>query len=130
MARSCTRTPRTATSTTSRSRGRSSRRPPTSTPPRTSCWATPAAMSCHPSSSRRASCASGCAEAKRRLDAKRAAEQNPVPRSRPQRLREAEQRHEQEFELELELVPPDTRTPVSYTHLRAHETDSYLVCRL
>ena len=22
------------------------------------------------------------------------------------------------------------RTPVSYTHLRAHETDSYLVCRL
>src|SRR5664279_5832635 len=26
---------------------------------------------------------------------------------------------------------PDYRTmPVSYTHLRAHETDSYLVCRL
>src|SRR5665647_1987366 len=24
----------------------------------------------------------------------------------------------------------DTYTPVSYTHLRAHETDSYLVCRL
>ena len=23
-----------------------------------------------------------------------------------------------------------TQTPVSYTHLRAHETDSYLVCRL
>src|SRR5665647_3666011 len=23
-----------------------------------------------------------------------------------------------------------TRPPVSYTHLRAHETDSYLVCRL
>src|SRR5664279_5786579 len=23
-----------------------------------------------------------------------------------------------------------TRRPVSYTHLRAHETDSYLVCRL
>ena len=22
------------------------------------------------------------------------------------------------------------RAPVSYTHLRAHETDSYLVCRL
>ena len=22
------------------------------------------------------------------------------------------------------------KTPVSYTHLRAHETDSYLVCRL
>ena len=22
------------------------------------------------------------------------------------------------------------QTPVSYTHLRAHETDSYLVCRL
>src|SRR5665647_2874206 len=26
------------------------------------------------------------------------------------------------------LSPPGT--PVSYTHLRAHETDSYLVCRL
>ena len=25
---------------------------------------------------------------------------------------------------------PQTREPVSYTHLRAHETDSYLVCRL
>src|SRR5665647_3727868 len=24
----------------------------------------------------------------------------------------------------------DTHGPVSYTHLRAHETDSYLVCRL
>src|SRR5665647_1772600 len=24
----------------------------------------------------------------------------------------------------------DDNTPVSYTHLRAHETDSYLVCRL
>ena len=24
----------------------------------------------------------------------------------------------------------DTLAPVSYTHLRAHETDSYLVCRL
>src|SRR5665647_2068308 len=24
----------------------------------------------------------------------------------------------------------DGRVPVSYTHLRAHETDSYLVCRL
>src|SRR5665647_3848002 len=28
---------------------------------------------------------------------------------------------------EVELVRPE---PVSYTHLRAHETDSYLVCRL
>src|SRR5665647_3860191 len=25
---------------------------------------------------------------------------------------------------------PDPGGPVSYTHLRAHETDSYLVCRL
>src|SRR5665647_1894248 len=25
---------------------------------------------------------------------------------------------------------PDVLHPVSYTHLRAHETDSYLVCRL
>src|SRR5665647_1825581 len=30
-------------------------------------------------------------------------------------------------ELELELKKGN---PVSYTHLRAHETDSYLVCRL
>src|SRR5665647_3785955 len=28
----------------------------------------------------------------------------------------------------LRVVPEDE--PVSYTHLRAHETDSYLVCRL
>src|SRR5680860_1773758 len=29
------------------------------------------------------------------------------------------------------LVPaPRSAPPVSYTHLRAHETDSYLVCRL
>src|SRR5665647_2773384 len=27
-------------------------------------------------------------------------------------------------------VLADARTAVSYTHLRAHETDSYLVCRL
>src|SRR5664279_117286 len=28
-------------------------------------------------------------------------------------------------------IPPTIRQePVSYTHLRAHETDSYLVCRL
>src|SRR5680860_1541867 len=26
--------------------------------------------------------------------------------------------------------PPQRGEPVSYTHLRAHETDSYLVCRL
>src|SRR5665647_3297562 len=28
------------------------------------------------------------------------------------------------------IVDGQTRHPVSYTHLRAHETDSYLVCRL
>src|SRR5680860_1842415 len=28
------------------------------------------------------------------------------------------------------VVLPQERRPVSYTHLRAHETDSYLVCRL
>jgi hypothetical protein len=39
-------------------------------------------------------------EAKQRLDAKRAAEQEPVPRSRPERLREAKKRLEQELELE------------------------------
>src|SRR5680860_1717627 len=30
----------------------------------------------------------------------------------------------------LRKVDPDEAQPVSYTHLRAHETDSYLVCRL
>src|SRR5664279_5519617 len=30
----------------------------------------------------------------------------------------------------LFAVPWNALTPVSYTHLRAHETDSYLVCRL
>jgi transposase len=39
-------------------------------------------------------------EAKQRLDAKRAAEQQSVPRSRPERLREAKKRLEQELELE------------------------------
>src|SRR5665647_898528 len=29
-----------------------------------------------------------------------------------------------------EALPEDGILPVSYTHLRAHETDSYLVCRL
>ena len=29
----------------------------------------------------------------------------------------------------LSIIVPDSG-PVSYTHLRAHETDSYLVCRL
>ena len=28
------------------------------------------------------------------------------------------------------VVNPDAGLAVSYTHLRAHETDSYLVCRL
>src|SRR5665647_753228 len=34
---------------------------------------------------------------------------------------------------DLPLTPngeDEAREPVSYTHLRAHETDSYLVCRL
>ena len=30
---------------------------------------------------------------------------------------------------DLDVIPP-YGIPVSYTHLRAHETDSYLVCRL
>src|SRR5665647_3609901 len=34
-----------------------------------------------------------------------------------------------EFE-DLVAVEIRDRDPVSYTHLRAHETDSYLVCRL
>ena len=29
-----------------------------------------------------------------------------------------------------EQILQDIAAPVSYTHLRAHETDSYLVCRL
>ncbi|MDP9243450.1 MAG: WYL domain-containing protein, partial [Chloroflexota bacterium] len=39
-------------------------------------------------------------EAKQRLDAKRAAEQKPVPRSRPERLQESKRRLDQELELE------------------------------
>jgi transposase len=39
-------------------------------------------------------------DAKQRLDAKRAAERKPVPRSRPERLLEAKKRLEQELELE------------------------------
>src|SRR5665647_1792250 len=31
---------------------------------------------------------------------------------------------------EIHPLVLDSATPVSYTHLRAHETDSYLVCRL
>ena len=33
-------------------------------------------------------------------------------------------------DLGFERFHADYVTPVSYTHLRAHETDSYLVCRL
>ena len=38
-------------------------------------------------------------------------------------------------ELDEEIIPKRVKArtlyiPVSYTHLRAHETDSYLVCRL
>ena len=33
-------------------------------------------------------------------------------------------------ELEVNFVPKHKLISVSYTHLRAHETDSYLVCRL
>jgi transposase len=43
-------------------------------------------------------------EAKQRLDAKRAAEKNPVPRSRPERLKESKKRLEQELELERRVV--------------------------
>jgi transposase len=39
-------------------------------------------------------------EAKQRLDAKRAAEKTPVPRSRPKRLKESRKRLDQELELE------------------------------
>src|SRR5215207_4017706 len=43
-------------------------------------------------------------EAKQRLDAKRAAEKKPVPRSRPKRLKESRQRLEQELELERRVA--------------------------
>jgi len=43
-------------------------------------------------------------EAKQRLDAKRAAEQKPVPRSRPERLNESKKRLDQELELERRVV--------------------------
>src|SRR5680860_422449 len=34
------------------------------------------------------------------------------------------------YRLESDELVIDSGVPVSYTHLRAHETDSYLVCRL
>jgi transposase len=43
-------------------------------------------------------------EAKQRLDAKRAAEKKPVPRSRPERLMESQKRLDQELELERRVV--------------------------
>src|SRR5680860_841635 len=33
-------------------------------------------------------------------------------------------------DIETEISEKEAYIPVSYTHLRAHETDSYLVCRL
>src|SRR5664279_5414012 len=33
-------------------------------------------------------------------------------------------------DIEVIVDPQSALKPVSYTHLRAHETDSYLVCRL
>src|SRR5665647_3831198 len=34
------------------------------------------------------------------------------------------------FDVVVNKVNINSAAPVSYTHLRAHETDSYLVCRL
>src|SRR5680860_1778753 len=48
------------------------------------------------------------------------------------RLWEDERSPDEEFTMTSEpiAVEGDTGVAVSYTHLRAHETDSYLVCRL
>src|SRR5665647_3614360 len=35
-----------------------------------------------------------------------------------------------QFDLKINHIDASYPEPVSYTHLRAHETDSYLVCRL
>src|SRR5665647_2547918 len=37
---------------------------------------------------------------------------------------------EDDHDVAMLLIEWDGAVPVSYTHLRAHETDSYLVCRL
>src|SRR5664279_1992589 len=41
-----------------------------------------------------------------------------------------DQPHELAGHVAVEPRRPERMLPVSYTHLRAHETDSYLVCRL
>ena len=44
--------------------------------------------------------------------------------------KEAEIKFKEASEAYAVLSDAEKRRPVSYTHLRAHETDSYLVCRL
>src|SRR5665647_3878901 len=43
---------------------------------------------------------------------------------------ERARRHAAELGAPVSFQVGDVYAPVSYTHLRAHETDSYLVCRL
>src|SRR4051812_14912908 len=98
MGRSCKRTRRaTRTSTTSSSRERSSRTPRPPTPPWTSSTAE-ARGDEFPEEFATAQGRRGwLREAKHRLEAERAANPQPVPRSRPERVKEAKRRLEEEL---------------------------------
>ncbi len=132
----------TRTSTTSSWRARSSKKPRRSTPPRMSSTAIGAATSCprsgRPSQGRRG----WLREAKRRLEAERDRSPQPVPRSRPKRVKEAKRRLEAELWTECRANeayeryrtgrmtdgrrfsrPPDPYTPPSAPQGRINTTD-------
>src|SRR5687767_12021586 len=92
--------PSTPLAITSRSRARSSRRPAASTPKRMSSSVSAAAMSFPPELATAQGRRGWLREAKRRLDDKRAEEAQPIPRSRPQRLKQSKRRLEEELDVE------------------------------
>ena len=85
---------------TSRSRARSSNRPPRSTRSRTSSSVSAAAMSCRRRSSTREGRQRWLRDARRRLDQRRAEQARPIPRSRAKRLVEARRRLDEELAVE------------------------------
>src|SRR3954452_11488795 len=88
-------------STTSSSRARSSKKRKPSTRPKTSSMARRAVTSCPRSPPTAQGRRGWLREAKQRLEAERAADTQPVPRSRPQRLREAKRRLEEELWIDV-----------------------------
>src|SRR5665647_2532773 len=88
--------------------------------PTASCWRTPVSRINRRipfSTAMASSAATTCRDSPRRRHSERTyirlSSPNPSPYFIPSRS-----------------APQPTTSPVSYTHLRAHETDSYLVCRL